>query len=104
MPVDNEVVARFIREDMRPMAESLRSLKSAIDSRVAKWFNETAKDVPNDAKMTLTEHRDDKGVNPLDGAKLTSLMQVLINIKAVFDAPGVMDVIEAACVRSRDIR
>lgn len=104
MAIENEVVARFVKEDMRPMAETLRSLKAAIDSRVSKWFGGVSAVAVNDAKQSIEEYRDDKGVAPLDGAKLNSLMGVLLNIKTVLDAPGVNDVIEAACVRSKDIR
>lgn len=104
MAIENEALGKWVREDVRPFAEHLRDLKAALRSRLTKWYAGHNSTAVNDAKESIAEYRDDKGVVAANGAQLNSLMAILASLDGVLNAPGVDEIIEAFCVRSKDLR
>lgn len=99
--VDPEAV-KFIREQIRPIAEQSRAITMRIRSALAKWNGNADYGVTGistlipDGEGFVEENRTAEGVGDLSCANINSIMRGLAIAEAAYD-DGLM---EKACVRT----
>lgn len=96
---DTEAV-KFVREEIRPMAERLSVLSPEIGSMMSKWFGGLNTTIGNSAENVVMEGREAEGVANLTGDDITAIMALLDTLRNAMTANGVPDRIEKPCVRA----
>lgn len=103
--VTNEEAVRFIREEIRPIAERSRAATTKIRSILAKWNGNADFGVVGlstlipDEEGVVVEGREAEGIGNLTCANINSIMRGLAIAEAAYD-DGLM---EKACVRSLNV-
>lgn len=96
--ITNAEAIRFVNDNIRPMAETVRDLKVQIDETATLWFSGINAAFSR-AADPVADGRDAEGVSRLDAADVTNLMTQLIAIQTTLDGAGVMDVVTKPTVR-----
>jgi hypothetical protein len=101
--VSNAEAIRFVNEQIRPLAESVRALKARIDAATVKWFGGINTTIGTSADDAIADGREAEGVSRLTAADVTGLMTQLLAIQATLDGAGVAGVVEKPCVRTLEV-
>jgi hypothetical protein len=96
--ITNPQAVRFVNEQVRPMAETLRALKVELDAMMVQWFAGTNALVAND-KSALADKREAEGISRLTGEDVVGLIVVVQAIQGLLDTAGYADRIAKPCVR-----
>jgi hypothetical protein len=96
MITDPETI-RFVNEVIRPMAESLRGIKSRIDGAVDTYAR-LVPNIPDDGTL-LDDGREAEGVSRLTGADIRGFANVMGDLKARLELDGVRQKLEKPTVR-----
>lgn len=95
MAITDPEVIRFVNEEVRPIAETLRAVKIKSAAVVSRWFADGINSrCPNDSSA-LEDGREIEGVSRLKGSDINSLVAQLANISSQYNS----DIIELPCVR-----
>lgn len=86
----------FIKEEVRPLAEEIRSLKARIDAAIVEWNTGPNVAITNDVD-TIEDGIDSA---PLIGSDVHNLVTQLLAIQTQLDEVGVDSVIQKPCVRA----
>lgn len=100
MITDFEAI-RFVNEIIRPMAESLRAIKSQIDGASTTWTRLSSL-FPNDSSM-LADGRDNEGVSRLTGADINAFVSLMGSLQSQMNQVGIKEILEKPCVRTMKV-
>ena len=95
-------VVEFVAGEIRPVAEKLTAAKDALNSIKTRWDQIYGPIVGVSADDYVREGRGE--VRDLSAYQIAAVMTQINGILAVLNTSGVDDVLEVACVRSRDVR
>lgn len=96
--INNPEAIRFCNEQVRPLAELLRSLNATMRSIERLWNLGLDAHFANGAD-TVEDGRESGGVSRMTASHVTGLIGELNSILTRFKEAGVMDIIEYPCVR-----
>ena len=94
MPITDPEAIRFVNEQVRPLAEEMRSLKARIRAMQTAWFAGLNQEFPNSADP-VEDGRQAEGVSRLTGANVNSAVGIAI---AVADSVN-DEIVSLPCVR-----
>ena len=100
MAITDPEAIKFVNEQIRPLAESVRALKARIDATTVKWFAGLNTVIGTSADDTIEDGRDAEGVSRLTSADVVALLTQLLAIQTALNQGGVAAVVEKPCVRA----
>lgn len=94
-------VVKFLNEDLRPLAELARALKSRSHSAIVRWENVLKERVPDEGdKTTVEDGREKEGVTQIAVDEIYLLTKLLVATTDQIDDA----LIERFCVRPLETR
>jgi len=97
--VDPEAI-QFVNEIIRPLSEWVRGTNVIVDEAAAEWIGQAMNAYFANGPDTVEDGREAQGVSRATAQDVTDFVGVVAAIKAVLDAPGVMDIVRKLCVRT----
>jgi len=104
MPITDPRAVTFSNDYVRPVAEALRDLNAAMRDMDKRWNDGTIAGIFTGANLTLKLRDGGRGRSVLTGADVTNLQSQVQGLIALFDGPGVLDVIQKPVVRPLILR
>lgn len=102
--ITNEEAIRYVNEQVRPIAERMRSLKIEIDAALVDWNAGLDTLIGSSAANNLLDGREDEGVSRLTAADITALGVEMITYQAQLEVAGVAETVSKPCVRTVQVR
>jgi hypothetical protein len=99
MPIDNAQAVQFVQDYGRPIAEVLVALRAKLDEAEGEWVANNLTALFNGANLTETVADSNESQHPVTGQDVIDWAQMVLAIKAIFDAPGDMNPIHRLQVR-----
>lgn len=87
MAITNTGAITFCNEDMRPLAEWLRSLKAMTSSMNDEWSVVHSLNVPDSGTEYLSDGREAEGVTQVTGEEMHDLMDLCNTIETALNTP-----------------
>ena len=90
---------KFVNEQIRPIAETIRALKYQIDAIIVDWFAGQNVTISNTADA-IEDGRETEGVSRLVGSDVVNVVSQLVAIQSLLNQAGVVNIIAKPCVRT----
>ena len=94
--ITNPEALAFSEQYVRPMAEMLRWLQASGNEMVSQWNGGVNAKFPNDSRVVADQNGT---AHPFTGANANTIIERVVALNAVLNAPFAMDGVLPACVR-----
>jgi hypothetical protein len=94
---------KFVKEEIRPVAEQIRALKVRADNLILKWDNFISTKIANTSD-SIEDGRELEGVSRLIGQDINKMMTLLKVIQTKLNETGIANTVEKPCVQRLEIR
>lgn len=98
--MNDPYIIRFVNEQVRPLAETLRGLKARIDACMTQWHGAgVGTAMTADLQEPIEDGREAEGVSRLVCNDVVGLVNQLEAIQTQLNQAGVANVVQKPCVR-----